>query len=88
MFYPALIRRVENWCAVLGRSLFSLLACPFVYKCHIISTIYPLAPTTYETVLSYHNYRGNDIIDNDMKSSIFAEVDGLLTRKDAGPSDH
>jgi hypothetical protein len=44
--------------------------------------MHPLAPAPHRTVLSYHSYRGNDIIDNDMKSSIFAEVDGLFIQEE------
>jgi len=41
-------------------------------RCHNISTMYPLAPVPYETILSYHHYRGNDIIIYYvLKSSIF-----------------
>jgi len=40
--------------------------------------MYPLAPALYETCFSYHTYRGNYIIDNDKKSSIFTKADGLL----------
>jgi hypothetical protein len=48
-------------------------------RCHNISTMYPLAPAPYETILSYHHYRGNDIIYYVLKSSIFIALDVLRT---------
>ena len=42
-----------------------------------ISTMYPLAPAPHRTVCPYHNYEGNNINDNGLKSGIFIEVDDL-----------
>ena len=59
--------------------------CLISRRCHNISTMYPLASAPYETVLSCHHYRGNDIlyyVYYVLKSSIFIVLDVLLWKKD------
>jgi hypothetical protein len=44
--------------------------------------MYPSAENIYMTGSLYHNYRGNHIIDNGLKSGIFVEVNDLwITRR-------
>jgi hypothetical protein len=47
--------------------------------------MYPLAENIYVTGSLYHNYQGNHIIDNSLKSSIFDKDNDL---RSSGSSQH
>jgi hypothetical protein len=43
--------------------------------------MYPVGPSPHITEQPYHKYFGNNIIDNELKSSIFDEVNALWRKK-------
>jgi hypothetical protein len=67
---------------------FSLRFTAWSRRCQNISSMYLLTTSPCEMAFSYHSHRANDIIDNDMKFSMFIEVANLLrTRKYAKPDE-